>query len=193
MGNRDYGFTMNFARTARFCALLGLVALASCQTAKVKDTLGSAKPGDEELSADDLRAYCPRVTLHEGTAILRTFTKNHKDDPDEMIYQATITDVTRACKYEGGKLYMQVAAAGRVVWGPKGATGSGSLELPIRVAVKQGEDLPYSRLGKIQVAVPPTGDAQQFIYKDDQIVVPAPTTPNLQVLTGFDEGPYNTP
>lgn len=193
MGFRDHGFAMDFAKMARFGALLGLVALASCQTAKVNDTLGSAKPGDEGLTADDLRAYCPRVTLHEGTAILRTFTKGKKDDPNEIVYQATITDVTRACKYEGGNLYMQVAAAGRVVWGPKGAGGSGSLELPIRVAIRQGDNLPYSKLGKIQVTVPPTGDAQQFIYKDEQVVIPAPTAPTLQVLTGFDEGPYNTP
>jgi len=191
MGFRDHGFAMNFAKTARFGVLLGLVALASCQTAKVNDTLG--KPGDEELTAADLRAYCPRVSLHEGTAILRTFTRNHQDDPDQMIYQATITDVTRSCRYDGGNLYMQVAAAGRIVWGPKGSTGTGTLELPIRVAVKQGEELPYSRLGKIQVAVPPTGDAQQFIYKDEQVVLPAPTKQDLQVLTGFDEGPYDTP
>jgi hypothetical protein len=193
MGFRDHGIIMSFAKTARFGILLGLVALASCQTAKVGDTLGSAKQGDEGLSADDLRAYCPRVTLNEGTAILRTFTRNNKDNPEEIIYQATITDVTRACKYDGGNLYMQIAAAGRVVWGPKGAGGSGSLELPVRVAVKQGENLPYSKLGKIQVTVPPTGDAVQFIYKDDQVVLPAPTAPNLQVLTGFDEGPYDTP
>jgi len=193
MGFRDHGFIMDFAgmaRKARYGVLLGFVALASCQTAKVSDTLGSTK-GEEELTADDLRAYCPRVSLHEGTAILRTFTKKNKDNPDEMIYQATITDVTRACRYDGGNLYMQVAAAGRVVWGPKGAAGN--LELPIRVAVKQGENLPYSKLHKIQVTVPPTGDATQFILKDDQVIVPAPTQQDLQVLTGFDEGPYNTP
>ncbi|MFZ2103108.1 MAG: hypothetical protein WAU86_21340 [Oricola sp.] len=179
------------SRASRFGVLFTLLALASCQTAKVADTLGAAQQGDEELTADDLRAYCPRVTLLEGTAILRTYTKGHQDDPNEIIYQATITDVTRTCKYQAGNLYMQVAAAGRVVYGPKGAPGN--LELPIRVAIKQVESLPYSRLGKIQVPVSPDGEANQFIYKDDQVVVPAPTTQNLQVLAGFDEGPYNTP
>ncbi|WP_193176166.1 hypothetical protein [Oricola nitratireducens] len=181
----------NIAGVARIGVLFSLVALASCQTAKVSDTLGGTKPGDENLTIDDLRAYCPRVTLLEGTAILRTYTKGKKDDPDEIIYQATITDVTRTCKYEAGNLYMQVAAAGRVVFGPKGAAGN--LELPVRVAVKQGENVPYSQLGKIQVAVPADGEATQFIYKDEQVVVPAPKTPSLQVLVGFDEGPYNTP
>jgi hypothetical protein len=200
MDFREHGFKMGkfkAARAARFGILFGLLALASCQSVNLGDAFGRkaepvGKPGDEQLSADDLRAYCPRVMLHEGTAVLQTYTRGHKDDPNEIVYQATITDVTRSCRYDGGFLYMQVAAAGRVVWGPKGAGGSGSLELPIRVAVKQGDNLPYSHLGKIQVAVQPGGAATQFIYKDEQIVVPAPTQPDLSVLTGFDEGPYNT-
>ena len=86
---------------------------------------------------------------------------------------------------------MEVVAAGRVVEGPKGK--SGSLELPVRVAIRQGEDVPYSQLGKIQVAVAPNAGATQFIFKDSQVVVPAPTQQNMQVFVGFDEGPYNTP
>jgi len=86
---------------------------------------------------------------------------------------------------------MQIAAAGRVVEGPKGTAGN--LELPVRVAVRQGEDVPYSQLGKIQVAVSPNAGATQFIFKDEQVAVPAPTSQNLQIFVGFDEGPYDTP
>ena len=53
--------------------------------------------------------------------------------------------------------------------------------------------MPYSQLGKIQVAVAPNAGATQFIFKDSQVVLPAPTQQNLQVFVGFDEGPYNTP
>lgn len=178
----------------RFGALIALLTLASCQSMNMSDAFGkksTGNPADEELTADDLRAYCPRVTLREGTAILRTYTRNNQDNPDEIIYQATITDVTRTCKYSGGLLYMQIAAAGRVVEGPKGTAGS--LELPVRVAVRQGEDVPYSQLGKIQVAVAPNAGATQFIFKDEQVALPAPTSQNLQVFVGFDEGPYDTP
>ena len=82
---------------------------------------------------------------------------------------------------------MQIVAAGRVVEGPKGQ--SGALELPIRVAVAQGENVPYSQLGTVQVTVAPNGGATQFLFKDQQVVVPAPTAQNLQVFVGFDEGP----
>lgn len=179
-------------RALRFGALIGLLGLASCQSMNLGDAFKSkadaeGKPGDEQLSGADLRAYCPRVTLLEGTAILRTYAKGHQDDPDYIIYQATITDVTRTCQYQGGNMYMHVAAAGRIVWGPKGTAGS--LDLPVRVAVKEGDTVAYSQLGHIQVSVPAGKDAIQFIYKDDQIVVPAPTDQNLIVLTGFDEGP----
>lgn len=186
------GLVMHFYRTVnakRAGALLGLFVLAACQTAKVDDTLTDP---DGELTADDLRAYCPRPTLREGTAILRTFTKGNEDNPDEIVYQATITDVTRTCRYRDGLLYMTVVAAGRVVNGPKGATG-GNLDLPVRVAIKQGEDLPYSQLGKINVPISSGGEATQFIYKDEQVAIPAPTEPSLQVFVGFDEGPYGTP
>ncbi|MCI5076787.1 hypothetical protein [Oricola sp.] len=181
-------------RVTRFGAILALLTLASCQSTDLGGMLTTkptGKPGDEEISGADLRAYCPRVQLREGTAILRTYAKGHDGEADQIIYQATITDVTRTCKYEGGLLYMQVVAAGRVVEGPKGK--SGALELPIRVAVRQGETLPYSQLGKLQVAVAPNAGATQFIFKDQQVSVPAPSSQNLQVFVGFDEGPYGTP
>jgi hypothetical protein len=164
------------------------IALASCQTATTEDTLNVA---EDPVTEDDLRAYCPRVTLNEGTAYFRTYTKGNDGNADEIIYQALISDVTRTCKYRNGQLFITVAAAGRVVNGPKG-TG-GNITMPIRVAVKSGEGLPYSRLGKFDVAVTPGAGASQFIYKDDQIVLPEPTVRNIQILVGFDEGPYTTP
>ncbi len=198
---REYGINginmriVKASNLARFGALLALLTVVSCQSTNLGDNFGSdtanGKPGDEELTGADLRAYCPRIELREGTAILRTYTKGKDGDPNEIIYLATITDATRTCRYQGGQLFMEVVAAGRVVEGPKGK--SGSLELPVRVAIRQGEDVPYSQLGKIQVAVAPNAGATQFIFKDSQVVVPAPTQQNMQVFVGFDEGPYNTP
>ncbi|MEO1701227.1 MAG: hypothetical protein AAFR71_04170 [Pseudomonadota bacterium] len=163
------------------------LALAACQTGTPDEVLNV----DDAITEDDLLAYCPRPTLLEGTAILREYTEGNEDNPDEVVYQAAITDVTRSCRYRNGQLFMQVAAAGRVLNGPKG-TG-GQLNLPIRVAVKQGEVLPYSTLGRLDVTVIPGAGATQFIYKDEQIVLPEPQERNLVVLVGFDEGPYNTP
>ncbi|WP_192900441.1 hypothetical protein [Roseitalea porphyridii] len=176
-------------RTARaLAAFVGLATLAACQAAGTGDVL-DLSTGEESFTEADLRAYCPRVSLLEGTAYLRTYTNGNDGNPDEVIHQAVITDVTRTCRYRNGQLFMTVAAAGRVVNGPKGSPGS--LDLPIRVAIRQGENLPYSQLGRLDVAM--GGSATQFIYRDDQIVLPEPQVRNLQVLVGFDEGPYNTP
>lgn len=169
-------------------ALAGLVALAACQAAGTGEVLDLSASEDTFTEAD-LRAYCPRVSLLEGTAYLRTYTRGNEDNPDEIVHQAVITDVTRTCRYRNGQLFMTVAAAGRVVNGPKGSPGS--LDLPIRVAVRAGGDLPYSQLGRLDVAM--GGSATQFIYRDDQIILPEPQVRNLQVLVGFDEGPYDTP
>ena len=86
---------------------------------------------------------------------------------------------------------MTVAAAGRVVNGPKGVAGD--LVLPVRVAIKQGAIVPYSQLGNVPVAVAPGAGATQFIYKDEQVVVPDSNPRSMQVFVGFDEGPYDTP
>ena len=169
--------------------VLTAFALVACQTSTTDDTLGSA--AEEKVTEADLRAYCPRVQLNEGTAFFQTYTKGNEDNAEELIYQASISDVTRTCRYRDGQLFITVAAAGRVVNGPKG-TG-GSFTMPIRVAIKEGDQLPYSRLGKFDVSVTPGAGASQFIYKDDQIVLPEPAIRNIQILVGYDEGPYNTP
>ena len=169
-------------------AIGGLLALAACQAAGTADVLDVSN-SEETFTEADLRAYCPRVTLLEGTAFLRTYTSGNEGNPDEVIHQAVISDVTRTCRYRDGQLYMTVAAAGRVVNGPQGSPGS--INLPVRVAVRSGDNLPYSQLGRLDVTM--GGGATQFIYRDDQIVLPEPETRSLQVLVGFDEGPYDTP
>lgn len=178
------------SRLRGLAALLTVFAVAGCQMMGGAGNVLEVSP-DEAFTEADLRAYCPRATLLDGTAILRTYTDGNDGNPDEVVYQATITDVTRSCRYRNGQLFMQVAAAGRVVNGPQGQQGS--LNLPVRIAVRQGEDLPYSQLGRIDVAMNQGAGATQFIFKDEQIVLAEPSVRNLQVLVGFDEGPYDTP
>lgn len=177
-------------RAGATAAILAALFLAGCQTPDTQGALESAG-ADEKFTEADLRAYCPRITLREGTANFRTYTKGGEDNPDEVIYQASITDVTRTCKYRNGQLYMTVAAAGRIVNGPQARAGS--VTLPVRVAITEGENVPYSNLGRLDVAVSGGNEGTQFIYKDEQVVLAEPATRNLQAYVGFDEGPYDTP
>ena len=175
-------------RSGSIAALLLTGLLAACQTNT--DEVLTPQPEDVVTEAD-LRAYCPPVVLREGTASFRTYSPENSADPNDIIYQASISDQTRDCRYRNGQLLMTVAVAGRVVAGPKGQTGT--VNLPIRVAITQGDATAYSNLDRYPVTVTPSAGASQFLYSNDSIVLPEPTERNLVIYIGFDEGPYDTP
>lgn len=172
-----------------------ILAVAGCQSGGFPDFgLGSKKEEekpDERVSQVDLRAYCPRVRLREGTAYYNTYKKMRRGEEeknaDNVIYQASISNVTRSCKYENGLLNMNVAVAGRVVPGPQGVAGS--VTMPIRVAVVRGEEVLYSELHQYQLAINSITGATQFVFNDPNVSIPAPSSANLLVFAGYDEGP----
>lgn len=179
--------TVNPVKTTQF-ALAGmlLLGLAACSTTKSEDTTTVA---ENRVTETELRAYCPSITLLEGTSFLSKYEKGGQDDPAQLIYQATVTDTTRACKYGNGTLSMEVAASYRVVPGPK--FKGGNVSLPIRVAVVEGDKTVYSKLHRPTVNI--TGNtAGQFVLNDNSVSIPIPSKQNVKVLIGFDEGPYNT-
>ncbi len=153
-------------------------------SASVVDTL--SEPG--RITDVELRAYCPKVDLREGTAFYRTYQKGGKEteDPSKVIYQAALSETSRDCKYANGILTMTVAAAGRVVPGPVGTAGT--ITMPIRVAVLRGDEVLYSKLSTQDVSIAESG-ATQFVFTDNQVSIPQPTTRNIQVFIGYDEGP----
>lgn len=176
-------------------ALAGFMLVAAgCQSGDGDGILGlrgkstqPPPPKDGKVLASELLAYCPRVTLREGTAYFNTYAKGGEDDKSKIIYQASIRDVTRNCSRANGMLNMNVAVAGKVVAGPLGTDGT--VTMPIRIVVAQGTDVLYSQLHQYQVQVSATGAAAQFVFNDPNVSIPVPTQQNLQVFAGFDEGP----
>jgi len=185
-----------------------ILALAGCQSGGGSSKLDpgvkeAPPPPSTKISEKDLLAYCPTVTLREGTAFYSTYAKGAKkpdteDDPlaspdaqpdnsANLIYQAAISDVTRSCNYNGGMLTMNVAVAGRVVPGPMGKAGS--ITLPIRVVVLRDGEPIYSNLAKQTVQVTDTSEAAQFLYNNSNVTFDAPAKHNIQVFAGFDSGP----
>ncbi|MBB2970046.1 hypothetical protein [Mesorhizobium sp. RMAD-H1] len=146
--------------------------------------------GEQRISESELRAYCPNVTLREGTAFFNTYEKGGEKDNARIIYQAAITDVTRACQYAPGTTTVDVAAAGKIVPGPK--FKAGTITMPIRVVVTQGDSVLYSKLHKHQVSVTNPSSATQFVFNDRGISFPTPAEKSIQIFVGYDEGPYNT-
>ncbi|MCC0026245.1 MAG: hypothetical protein R3D65_03255 [Zhengella sp.] len=174
--------------------VLGIAAfLSACQssdTAGTMDVSGTdAQPPVAQITQDELEAYCPRVSLREGTAYFSSYEKGGEGQQDKLRYQASIGSVTRSCNYADQGLVMTVGAAGRVVPGPKGAAGT--ITMPIRVAVVEGDKVLYSKLHEQTVQVSQTG-ATQFIFTDPGVNLPRPSGPNYLVFVGYDEGPYNT-
>jgi hypothetical protein len=187
-------FRLNNCRFLTGFALAGfMLAVAGCQSGDAGGVLGlggnseEKKPEEGKILASELLAYCPKVTLKEDTGYFNRYVKGGEDDPAKLSYQASISEVTRNCSRAGGMLTMDVAAAGRVVPGPAGA--SGAVTLPIRVVVLQSNgDVIYSQQINHQVALA-GNQAQQFIVNDPNVTVPVPADNTLQVFAGFDAGP----
>nr|WP_292768659.1 hypothetical protein [Mesorhizobium sp.] len=145
------------------------------------------KPQEDKVLASELLAYCPRVTVKEADGAINRYAKGGEGDPTKLTYQASISDSTRSCSRQTGMLTMKVAVAGRVVPGPAGAPGT--VTLPIKVTVLQaGGTVLYSQTFNQQVALA-GNQAQQFLFNDQNVVVPIPTDNSLQVFAGFDTGP----
>lgn len=190
-------------------ALTGLMfAVAGCQSGG-KGVLGlggdqqaEAAAATAKVKASDLLAYCPIITLRDGTAYFNSYAKGGKrakkadaedgsaaanDDSADIVYQAAITDVTRDCSRNAGSLTMNVAVAGKVVPGPKG--GAGSITMPIRIVVVHGSEVLYSQLHQYKVQITDTTAATQFVFNDPNVTIPEPTDKGYQIFAGYDEGP----
>jgi hypothetical protein len=169
-----------------------MLAVAGCQSGDSSTALGvenkdAPKAPTEKVLESELRGYCPLVNLRDGTAYFNSYAKGGQDDPSKLSYQASIADVTRSCTRSNGMLNLNVAVAGKIVPGPAGA--SGTITMPIRVVVIQGETIIYSELKKHQVSVTDPTAATQFVVNDPNISLPDPTIRNIRIYAGFDEGP----
>ncbi|MRN42375.1 MULTISPECIES: hypothetical protein [unclassified Brucella] len=172
-----------------------LASLAGCTTSGTENGANSSLPtkatsGEKRISETELRAYCPSVSLRDGTAFFNTYEKGGDKDPERVIYQAALTDTTRSCQYGNGTLTMDIAGAGKVVPGPKYKTGT--IVMPIRVAIRQGDQVVYSKLHKQRVSITNPDTATQFVFNDKGVTIPMRDKQNVQIFIGFDEGPYNT-
>jgi hypothetical protein len=167
-----------------------MLAVAGCQSGdSASDVLdvGGKKAPDGKVLESELRAYCPRVTLTGDGTVLNTYAKKAEEDPTKLIYQASLSTVTRKCTYSPGTIAMTVAVAGRIVPGP--AAVDGTVKLPIRIEARQGEEVVYSNVASYEVAISKTGGATQFIYSDPNVNVPAPEVANVKITIGYDQGP----
>ncbi|MBZ9600287.1 hypothetical protein [Phyllobacterium chamaecytisi] len=178
---------------APVCAMIFAIGLAGCSTSgSNKDDPNSEKAlataeAQKRITASELTAFCPTVTIREGTSVLTNYGKSADKTPENLIYQASISNETRSCQSSDGTMTMKVAVAGKVVPGPKFTPGT--ITVPIRVAVIQGTNVLYSTLHKQAISASDGNAATQFVFNDPNVSFPKPTAQNIQVFIGFDEGP----
>lgn len=169
------------SRIAAFLLAAALVSACS-STNTARTPLDGAPPKMASAEPEGtIPDYCPKVSLREGTAILR------KGTGDGLQYVASIVSTSRSCRLVNGELRMKVGVAGRVVPGP--AAAAGPIALPIRIAVVRNSDVLYSTKGTQTAQVQPGQGGDQFVYVDEEVAVPEPTAKNLVIYAGFDEGP----
>lgn len=170
-------------------AVLGLtLALSGCQSGNPLGGLdmgGQQEPPANRITADELLAYCPVVSMRQNNAVLDSYQRGGDGDPSKLIYRASISDSTRACTYNGGMMSMTVAVAGRVIPGPAGATGN--VQLPLRLTVYRDNEMIEERTLVHPVTVVDTAGATQFVLTDTSITMPNPQARNIRVLVGFGE------
>lgn len=159
------------------------------QTAAVEPVPGQNPNANPRLknTINSLSDYCPAVRIRAGTETYRTYQGNDKSNPDAVRYQASITKVARECAYVGQNLEITVGARGRVITGPAG--GAGSVQMPIRVAVQQGDCSRHFELHNQQATISSGSSNTNFQFVDNKIVIPAPTSRNVRIYLGFDETP----
>jgi len=201
-------FDMRNNKVAAGALLIGLAfAISACQSDSARKAADAGTmQAPPPPTADELAAYCPSVNLRSGTAFYDVYAKGTKkkkassdetgatgqtsdtgDNSDNVVYQASISQVTRNCKTANGTMTMTIAAAGKIVTGPQGKTGQ--VTLPIRVAVLRGDQVLYSNLAHYPVEIKSTAAATQFIYTNQSVSFAAPKSHDTLVFVGFDAGP----
>lgn len=192
---------MKLLRTVLMAALpLSLVACSSGGIGQVfqgktevaaatpDDGVGGATGGaDVGAATNGVRVgFCPKVQLITNEETYRTYSGRDRST-ENIVYQASLYDATRTCRLDGDRLLIDVTAAGRLIAGPKGSAG-GTVEMPIRIAVKDRQGVPYSELEKHSASIASGRTSDQFVYSRNTVSIPATSDRGTTVLIGFDEG-----
>lgn len=185
------GFRLLDKRVLAVFAVAGFMsAVAGCKSDDAGAVLdpgagASTPPPEGKVLESELRAYCPRVDVNADNAVYSTYDKKADGDATKLIYQSSISSVTRKCSYSGGMITMDIAAAGRVVPGPLATDGTVSMPIVVSVVTADGTSL-YSNKAKYDVAVMKSSGATQFIYHDASVTFPKPEPSTVSVTIGYD-------
>ncbi|UOM34061.1 hypothetical protein [Acuticoccus sp. I52.16.1] len=172
-------------------AMIAALSLAGCGNSSVNDAVGGVtsllnvgggpeqKPEPTPASVPQNSAKCPGVYVLPDTEVVRREAAGGGDDA--LQWQASITKTARECAPSGTGMRVRVGVAGRIVRGPKGG-GTRSISLPLRVAVREGNDTTYSKVHTVDVQF--DGPSKDWAFVDENVTVSE--TRQTQIFVGFD-------
>ncbi len=136
----------------------------------------------EKTPFNQAESGCPAVTQNEGTAVWRM----GGDSARGLSYQASVSETARECTREGNTLRIKVGVRGRVVMGESGR--GGSVTVPVRIVVRDGEKTVLNRLVQANVSVPDGGSVPYSVADEGIALAVTATDPAEQysILVGID-------
>lgn len=166
-----------------------IMPLAPANPTSNDPSIGTAKTAQGAV-APVVQGACPQIFMRDQDAIFRTYAKGKKDDPQQIVFQASFGDYTRQCTLNDTNLTMTVVAQLRLITGPAGAPGP--VTLPIRVTILDGETVLYSEVTKFPTEIPAGAPGTQVIFRKDGIKMPVGAGALVRVNVGFDTQPAKT-
>jgi len=167
------------------CALAPLLsACGAVDGIGDKILLGGTKPQEMDPKTYAVTPVCPNVEIRDGTEFMPIFEAGKFGNIDFIRFQANIQRVARDCDETAGGVRVRVGAAGRVLSGPKGATGS--VTVPVRVVALVGDKVVYSKLMPTTVDIQAPDYSALWSIIDDGVVLSVSDSHDVTIYVGLD-------
>ncbi len=165
-------------------ALAPLAACGSFDGIGEKVLLGGSKPEPMDPKVYAATPVCPSIEIRDGTEFLPIFEPGKQGDPASIRFQANVQRVARDCTEGPEGIRVSVGAAGRVLSGPKGATGP--VTVPVRIAAISGERVIFTKLVPTTVDVMPPDNSALWSIVDDALVLSVADSHEATIYIGLD-------
>jgi hypothetical protein len=164
--------------------------LAGCSGDSLKN-LGATSATDPKAAGvggtPDSDVECPSIQVRNGASTWQTPTGGATTD---LRYQASLGQMARECALLGDTMTVKVGIEGRLLVGPKGATGN--VEVPLRLALVQEGPQPksiWTKFYAVPVNLQPGQSGTAFTHVEDDLTFVMPASKDISayvIYVGFD-------
>ena len=191
------------------CALTGLIAVSlfasGCAVSRLSNPF---KSGSEDASASAVTpdrlletakadtgtdlpggssSHCPQVVAWPRDRLLTIYQPDHVGDANSIVHRGEISKLARECQLYSDRVIVKYGFAGRVLLGPKGAPGTVTLGVSVRVAGAQQNTLATDKMS-VTTTIPPDSPAGYFsMVREIAFPIVVGTRPeDYKVFVAFD-------